>query len=230
MGERVGAAGSGRRKLADAVVLIMALVGLALVARGSFIVLSGPPGTNILGWAYVVQGYVVGGLASEILAATLVALRYRTGMVAVAVASVIMLNLAFLWTSRGPWDTTLVNRSLDPIVLGLVGVGVDTGVGIAVVDVVFLGTLAAAGASTFLLSRRPGWSPLLDSLLATSSLTLLLALEVYAWDRGEFYVHFASLSPPWFTNFGLAVSSSCVLCAAAALRLVLRTGQHRRVS
>jgi hypothetical protein len=225
-----GAAASGSRKLADVVVLVLALVGLALVARASSIILSGPPSTDVLGWAYVVQGYVVGGLMSEVLAATLLALRHRAGRVVVAVASVVVLNLAFLWTSRGPWDTALVNRAVDPVVLSLVRVGVDTGVGIAVVDVVFLGALAAVGVSTFLLCRRPGWSPLLNSILATSSLTLLLALEVYAWDRGEFYVHFATLSPRWFTNFGLAVSSSCVLCAVAALRLVLRTGQRRRLS
>ncbi|MDG6925457.1 MAG: hypothetical protein JRN09_02770 [Nitrososphaerota archaeon] len=214
-------------KVANLAVIVPALVGAVLIAWSSWVAVLGRPDSNELGWAYVLQGYVVSGMASEVLAATMLAFRYRTGRIAVAGASVTLLNLAFLWTSRGPWDTTLVNRVVDPIALGLVGVGVDTGIGIAVVDVVFLAALLAAGTSTFLLSGRVGWSSFLNSLLVTSSLTLLLALEVYAWDRGEFYVHFTSLSPPWFTNYVLAVSSLSVLCVATVLRVGLGPGRRR---
>ncbi len=208
--------------------LILAIAGAALIAQGANLsrFTSQSPLSARLDSIYVFQGYIVGGITLEVAALTLMAMQSRAGRVALAASSISFLNLAFLWTSRGPGDTLLVNLIISNFVIAFVGVGVDTGIGVAVVDLVFLAAIAVAFISVFLLSTGGRLKALSNSLLVVSTLTLILSLEVYLWDRGELNLHFTSLSPAWFTNLTLALSSVLVLFAAVALRILVRFGRR----
>lgn len=206
------------------IILVLTAAGAVLIAQGanlSRFTVEAPLSARLHS-VYVFQGYIVGGVAFEVAALILVAMQSRTGRIALAGSSILFLNLAFLWTSRGPGDTVAVNLIISNIVLAFVGVGVDTGIGIAVIDLVFLGVLAVAFLSVFLLSEGGLLKALSNSLAVTSALTLILSLEVYLWDRGELNLHFASLSPAWFTNLTLADSSAIVLLTTIALRTLQR--------
>lgn len=209
-------------------VLVLTIVGAALIARGMYLsrFVADAPLSARLDSIYAFQGYIVGGIALEVGALILITMQYRLGRVVLAASSILFLNLAFLWTSRGPGDTLAVNLVVSNIALAFVGVGVDTGIGIAVIDLVFLAALATASASVFLLSSGGRLKAFSNSLLVASALTLSLSLEVYLWDRGELDLHFATLSPVWFTNLTLAVSSALVLAATLALR-TLQTVRRR---
>lgn len=203
---------------------LLGATGALLVARGVYLSELTLQGTlhQRLETMYSYQGYLVGGTALEVGALILIAFQYRIGRVLLAILSTAFMNLAFLWTSRGPWDTPLVNQVVAPVSLAFVGVGVDTGIGIAVLDLVFLIALAIACSSVYLLSGRGRLRAATNAILMGAALTLILSLEVYAWDRGELAMHFTSLSPPWFTNFVLGVSSAVALSSAASVRLLLR--------
>ncbi len=209
-------------------VLTLTLLGAMFVVEGinlSRLVGRGA-GSGMLLSTYAYQGYIVLGIAAEVGALIIMVMQYKAGRIALAISSVVFLNLAFLWTSRGPGDTLAVNLLISNLALAFVGVGVDTGMGIAVFDLVFLSALAIAFVSVYMLSRGGRTRAFLNSLILASALTLILSLEVYLWDRGELNLHFTSLSPPWFTNAVLAVSSSIVLLESLCVRALL--GLRRR--
>ena len=208
-------------------ILVLAVVGAALIAQGAYLsrfVAEKPPDAR-LDSIYVFQGYVVGGITLEVAALVVMAMQSRLGRVALAASSILFLNLAFLWTSRGPGDTLAVNLVLSNVTLAFVGVGVDMGTDDSIVGLVFLAALAIAFASVFLLSTGGRLRALSNSLLVASGLTLILSLEIYLWDRGELNLHFTTLSPAWFTNLTLGLSSAMILLAAVALRLHTRPGR-----
>ncbi len=204
--------------------LALILLGAVLVAEGvdlSRFIAQSPLSERLLS-IYAYQGYIVAGMAAEVGALAVMAIQYRMGRIVLMVSSVVFLNLAFLWTSRGPGDILAVNLLISNLALAFVGVGVDTGMGIAVFDLVFLSALVITFVCVYLLSPGGRTWALLNSVAVASALMLILSIEVYLWDRGELNLHFTSLSPPWFTNAVLAVSSMAVFFASLCLRMLLR--------